>query len=73
MTSKWGVDLKDESTFGLVLDQHVYLFIMIGSRNVTVFMRSRSLMNSSFCALHFIESWFTSSGIVSPENTLVSG
>ena len=43
----------------------------MGSKNVTVFMRSR--MNSSFCDLHFKESWFTSSGIVAHENRLVSG
>ena len=50
-----------------------YLFIMMGSKNVTVFMRCRSRMNSSVCALHSKESWFTSSGIVAPENRLVSG
>ena len=46
---------------------------MIGSKNVTVFMRSRSRMNSTLCALPFKKIGFPSSSIVAPEDRRVSG
>ena len=64
-------DLKDESTFGVVLDHNVLLVHYNGVEKRDCVHEKSIPELFSFCALHFKETRFTSSGIVAPENSLV--